>query len=69
MRNIANASKELKEKLNITKINYLALSQGGNPLLPDHPSLNGIDRRMVLEFYSRWKVRSYLKPIPLSMRY
>ncbi|KIO31622.1 hypothetical protein M407DRAFT_19364 [Tulasnella calospora MUT 4182] len=55
MQNIANTSKELKEKLNITKINYLALSQGGNPLLPDHPGLNGIDRRMVLEFYSRWK--------------
>ncbi|KAG9023820.1 hypothetical protein FS837_005620 [Tulasnella sp. UAMH 9824] len=63
MRNIVNTSKELKEKLNITKINYLALSQGGNPLLPDHPSLNGIDRRMVLEFYSRWKFIDELLPL------
>ncbi|KAG8917457.1 hypothetical protein FRC01_002440 [Tulasnella sp. 417] len=63
MRNIVNSSKELKEKLNITKINYLALSQGGNPLLPDHPELNGIDRRMVLEFYSRWKFIDELLPL------
>ncbi|KAG8948055.1 hypothetical protein FRC04_010097 [Tulasnella sp. 424] len=63
MRNITNTSKELKEKLSITKVNYLALSQGGYPFGPAQPCLNGIDCRMVLEFYSRWKFIDELLPL------
>ncbi|KAG9003946.1 hypothetical protein FRB90_011084 [Tulasnella sp. 427] len=63
MRNITSAAKDITEKLNVTKINYLALSQGGYPLGPNQPCLNGIDRRMVLEFYSRWKFIDELLPL------
>lgn len=56
-KNIVAAAKDIREKLPGGKLNYLVMSQGVYPWGPPQPSLNGIDLRMVLDFYSRWKVR------------
>lgn len=57
MKNIVDAAKEIQSKATGGSVNYLVLSQGIWLFVEPKQSLNGIDLRLVLNFYSRWKVR------------
>ncbi|KAG8946189.1 hypothetical protein FRC04_012044 [Tulasnella sp. 424] len=64
MKNVVKAAEEVKHKIGEadgkTKLNYLVLSQGIGSLTPLDPTSEGIDKKLALHFYSRWKVRSLL---------
>ncbi|KAG8985994.1 hypothetical protein FRB90_004290 [Tulasnella sp. 427] len=62
-KNIIAASKQLRQQLVDGKLNYLVMSQSVYPWGPPQPSMNGIDLRMVLDFYSRWKFVDELMPL------
>ncbi|KAG8946187.1 hypothetical protein FRC04_012042 [Tulasnella sp. 424] len=67
MKNVVKASEEVKRKINEAdgkaKLNYLVLSQGVMTMNPFDPTSEGIDRRLALHFYSRWKFVDELLPL------
>ncbi|KIO31621.1 hypothetical protein M407DRAFT_241720 [Tulasnella calospora MUT 4182] len=63
MKNIVNAAQEIRSKLTNGTLNYLVLSQGIWLFVEPKQVLNGIDHRLVLNFYSRWKFVDELMPL------
>ncbi|KAG8951957.1 hypothetical protein FRC04_005290 [Tulasnella sp. 424] len=63
MKNIVDAAKEIQSKVTSGSVNYLVLSQGIWLFVEPKQSLNGIDLRLVLNFYSRWKFVDELMPL------
>lgn len=65
MKNVVKAAEEVKHKVTeaggMTKLNYLVLSQGIMTMSGFNPTSEGIDRKLALHFYGRWKVRSLLE--------
>jgi NAD(P)-dependent dehydrogenase (short-subunit alcohol dehydrogenase family) len=62
LKNVTSAVEELKSK--VGAINYLVLSQGGGyGVGRPEPTTEGLDPRMVLHFYSRWKFVDELLPL------
>jgi len=61
MSSIAKVSAELKERL--PKLNYLYLSQGIMTMQERTESSEGIDRKLALHFYGRWKFVFELMPL------
>lgn len=57
MRNVVTAAEEIKSK--VESINYLVLSQGMMNLEGFTPTSEGIDRKLALHFYGRWKVSRF----------
>ncbi|KAG8986199.1 hypothetical protein FRB90_004152 [Tulasnella sp. 427] len=63
MKKIVEAAKEIQSKAFNGRLNYLVLSQGVWLCAEPKQSLNGIDQRLVLTFYSRWKFVEELAPL------
>lgn len=67
MKNVVKAAEEVKRKISEAdgkaKLNYLVLSQGVMTMNPFDPTTEGIDRRLALNFYSRWKFVDELLPL------
>ena len=57
MKNVATAAAEIKKK--VGAINYLVLSQGMLSMKGFDPTSEGIDSKLSLHFYSRWKVSRF----------
>ncbi|KAG8943963.1 hypothetical protein FRC00_010835 [Tulasnella sp. 408] len=67
MENVVKAAEEVKRKISDaggkTKLNYLVLSQGVITMNGFDPTSEGIDTRLALSFYSRWKFVDELLPL------
>ncbi|KAG8894206.1 hypothetical protein FRC00_009324 [Tulasnella sp. 408] len=67
MKNVVKAAEEVKRKIRDaggkTKLNYLVLSQGVITMNGFDPTSEGIDTRLALSFYSRWKFVDELLPL------
>ncbi|KIO21689.1 hypothetical protein M407DRAFT_28750 [Tulasnella calospora MUT 4182] len=67
MKNVVKATEEIKHRISDaggkSKLNYLVLSQGVMTMNPFDPTSEGIDRRLALNFYSRWKFVDELIPL------
>ena len=53
MRNVRKTTKELKERL--PRLNYLVMTQGMMTTQGRNETDEGIDRKMALHYYSRWR--------------
>ncbi|KAG8892518.1 hypothetical protein FRB99_002667, partial [Tulasnella sp. 403] len=60
MKNVVAAAAEIKSKINT--INYIVLSQGIMTMNGFTPTSEGIDVKLALHFYSRWKFVDELMP-------
>ncbi|KAG9040768.1 hypothetical protein FS837_000197 [Tulasnella sp. UAMH 9824] len=67
MKNVVKAAAEVKRKISEAegkaKLNYLVLSQGIMTMNGFDPTSDGIDTRLALSFYSRWKFVDELLPL------
>lgn len=63
IKNVVKAAEEVKSKIS-GKLNYLVTSQGMMTFKGYNPTSEGIDYKLSLHFYSRWKVT--LRPILAS---
>ncbi|KAG8892248.1 hypothetical protein FRC01_014269 [Tulasnella sp. 417] len=68
MKNVSKAAEEVKHKIGEadsqkTTLNYLVLSQGILTMNGFDPTSEGIDKKMALHFYSRWKFVDELLPL------
>ncbi|KAG9046095.1 hypothetical protein FS837_005082 [Tulasnella sp. UAMH 9824] len=67
MKNVVKAAEEVKHKIGDadgkSKLNYLVLSQGIMTMNGFNPTSEGIDKKMALHFYSRWKFVDELLPL------
>ena len=61
MRNVQESSRELSEKLQ--KINYLVISCGILSMAGRTETTEGIDRKLALHYYARWKFIDELLPL------
>ncbi|KAG8929765.1 hypothetical protein FRC01_003793 [Tulasnella sp. 417] len=59
IKNVAKAAEEVKIKVD-GKLNYLVTSQGMMTLKGYNPTSEGIDYKLSLHFYSRWKASTHL---------
>ncbi|KAG9046094.1 hypothetical protein FS837_005081 [Tulasnella sp. UAMH 9824] len=67
MKNVFKAAEEVKHKISDadgkSKLNYLILSQGIMTMNGFDPTSEGIDKKLALHFYSRWKFVDELLPL------
>ncbi|KIO21686.1 hypothetical protein M407DRAFT_245407 [Tulasnella calospora MUT 4182] len=68
MKNVVTAAEEVKHKITDadgkkTTLNYLVLSQGIMVMNGFDPTSEGIDKKLALHFYSRWKFVDELLPL------
>ncbi|KAG8905437.1 hypothetical protein FRC00_013258 [Tulasnella sp. 408] len=68
MKNIVKAAEEVKHRISEadgkkTTLNYLVVSQGIMTMNGFDPTSEGIDRKMALHFYGRWKFVDELLPL------
>ncbi|KAG9046097.1 hypothetical protein FS837_005084 [Tulasnella sp. UAMH 9824] len=68
MKNVVKAAEEVKHKIseadgNKSTLNYLVLSQGILTMKGFDPTSEGIDRKLALHFYGRWKFVDELLPL------
>ncbi|KAF7305308.1 hypothetical protein HMN09_00782400 [Mycena chlorophos] len=61
MKNVDAVTRQLVEKL--PKINFLCISSGNMTLLGRKDTEEGIDYRMAVQYYSRWKIIHDLVPL------
>ena len=61
MKNVTSAAAVIKGK--ISSLNYLVLSQGILTFQGRNETSEGIDRKLALHFYSRWKFVDELLPL------
>ncbi|KAG8894207.1 hypothetical protein FRC00_009325, partial [Tulasnella sp. 408] len=67
MKNVVKAAEEVKHRITEAggnkKLNYLVLSQGIMTMSGFNPTSEGIDRKLALHFYGRWKFVDELLPL------
>ncbi|KAG8971283.1 hypothetical protein FRC05_011382 [Tulasnella sp. 425] len=67
MKNVVKAAEEVKHKIGEadgkTKLNYLVMSQGFMSMNGFDPTSEGIDKKLAVHFYSRWKFVDELLPL------
>lgn len=63
MKNVTKAAEEVKSRIGDAPINFLVLSQGIMNWDGFTPTEEGIDRKLALHFYSRWKVRHLVEAL------
>ncbi|KAG8989750.1 hypothetical protein FRB90_002090 [Tulasnella sp. 427] len=64
MKNVVKAAEEVKHKIGeTTKLNYLVMSQGIMTWNGFDPTSEGIDKKLALHFYGRWKFVDELLPL------
>ncbi|KAG8966738.1 hypothetical protein FRC03_011379 [Tulasnella sp. 419] len=66
MKNVVQASSDIKSRL--SNLNYLVMSQGTTAFSKREDTSEGLDSKLALHFYSRWKFVDELLPLLLKAK-